>query len=153
MFVLHLKIHLDGHFSTWMHFMMSIKTAKWQRFGLISWVLFLFFLHFFFLSHVNKLYHFCPEVIFNPDSSESTMQYHANELLPLEDELVVTKVISHLSNIIKDFEKARVVKKEIARFPKSLTHFFPGIFNVIIALLQHACLCIFEVKVIILDSF
>lgn len=63
------------------------------------------------------------------DSEVTTIRadfYHANELLPLEDELVVTKVISHLSNIIKDFEKARVVKKEIARFPKSLTHFFPG---------------------------
>ncbi|XP_058004588.1 uncharacterized protein LOC110650347 isoform X2 [Hevea brasiliensis] len=63
------------------------------------------------------------------DSEVTTIRvdfYHANELLPLQDELVVTKVISLLSNIIKDFEKAKVIEKEIARFPKSLTHFFPG---------------------------
>ncbi|KAL0365692.1 UNVERIFIED_CONTAM: hypothetical protein Sangu_0666800 [Sesamum angustifolium] len=54
------------------------------------------------------------------------MQYHANDLLPLKDEKIVEKVMSWLSRCIKDFENATVVDKEIGRFPKFLTHFFPG---------------------------
>ncbi|CAK9147103.1 unnamed protein product [Ilex paraguariensis] len=53
-------------------------------------------------------------------------KYHANELLPLKDEQVVAKVLSRLSKCIKDFDNASVIDKEIERFPKSLTHFFPG---------------------------
>lgn len=56
----------------------------------------------------------------------SRTQFLANELLPLKDEDVVAKAISCLSKCIKDFEDATVIDKEIARFPKSLTHFFPG---------------------------
>lgn len=54
------------------------------------------------------------------------MQYHANELLPLKDELLIEKVMSYLSKCIKDLDSATVVDKEIGRFPKRLTHFFPG---------------------------
>ncbi|PQQ14452.1 uncharacterized protein Pyn_20081 [Prunus yedoensis var. nudiflora] len=56
----------------------------------------------------------------------SDEQYRANELLPLEDEQIVSKVTSYLSNCIKDFKNATVTDKEIGRFPNSLTHFFPG---------------------------
>ncbi|XVF67966.1 hypothetical protein PTKIN_Ptkin10aG0164600 [Pterospermum kingtungense] len=52
--------------------------------------------------------------------------YHANELLPLKDELLIEKVMSYLSKCTKDFESATVVDKEIGRFPKRLAHFFPG---------------------------
>ncbi|KAF7810761.1 NAD(P)-binding domain containing protein [Senna tora] len=52
--------------------------------------------------------------------------YRANELLPLKDEQIITKVTSCLSKYIKDFEVASVVDKEIGRYPNSLTHFFPG---------------------------
>ncbi|KAE8655609.1 Detected protein of unknown function [Hibiscus syriacus] len=52
--------------------------------------------------------------------------YHANELLPLEDELVVEKVMSYLSKCIDGLERANVVDKEIRRFPNGLTHIFPG---------------------------
>ncbi|XAR59858.1 Phytoene desaturase (zeta-carotene-forming) [Bertholletia excelsa] len=52
--------------------------------------------------------------------------FQANELLPLKDEDVTAKVMSYLSRCIKEFENAAVVEKEIGRFPKSLTHFFPG---------------------------
>ncbi|EOX97594.1 Phytoene desaturase 3 [Theobroma cacao] len=55
--------------------------------------------------------------------------YHANELLPLKDELVVEKVMSYLSKCIKDLEGATVVDEEIQRFPKRLTHFFPGLYK------------------------
>ncbi|KAH7834243.1 hypothetical protein Vadar_014095 [Vaccinium darrowii] len=63
------------------------------------------------------------------DEAKTVIQaefFHANELLPLKDEDVVAKVMSHLSNCIKDLENATVIDKEIRRFPKSLTHFFPG---------------------------
>ncbi|XP_057966422.1 uncharacterized protein LOC131156618 isoform X2 [Malania oleifera] len=52
--------------------------------------------------------------------------YHANELLLLKDEVIVPKVMSYMSKCIKDFENSTVVVKEIRRYPKSLTHFFPG---------------------------
>ncbi|XP_057966427.1 uncharacterized protein LOC131156618 isoform X6 [Malania oleifera] len=53
-------------------------------------------------------------------------KYHANELLLLKDEVIVPKVMSYMSKCIKDFENSTVVVKEIRRYPKSLTHFFPG---------------------------
>ncbi|KAL5791235.1 hypothetical protein ACOSQ2_006123 [Xanthoceras sorbifolium] len=52
--------------------------------------------------------------------------YHANELLPLKDEHVLEKVMSCLSKCIKDFDTATVTDKQIQRFPKFLTHYFPG---------------------------
>lgn len=52
--------------------------------------------------------------------------YHANELLLLKDEDIIAKVTSYLSRYIKDFENASVIDKDIRRYPKSLTHFFPG---------------------------
>ncbi|KAK0583121.1 hypothetical protein LWI29_033557 [Acer saccharum] len=52
--------------------------------------------------------------------------YHANELLPLKDEHVLAKVMSCLSKCIKEFDTASVTDKQIRRFPKSLTHYFPG---------------------------
>ncbi|CAA0807720.1 Unknown protein [Striga hermonthica] len=52
--------------------------------------------------------------------------YHANELMPLKDEKIVEKVMSWLSRCIDDFENAIVVDKEIGRYPKLHTHFFPG---------------------------
>ena len=54
------------------------------------------------------------------------VQYHANDLLPLKDEIIVKRVMSCLSKCIGDFEKAVVVDKDIERFPKYLPHFFPG---------------------------
>lgn len=54
------------------------------------------------------------------------MQYHATDLLPLKDERIVGKVMSCLSNCIKDIKNATVTDREIERLPKSLTHFFPG---------------------------
>jgi len=54
------------------------------------------------------------------------LQYHANVLLPLNDEQIATKVKSYLSKYIKELGDAQVIDKEISRFPNSLTHFFPG---------------------------
>uniref|UniRef100_A0A2P2MG77 Uncharacterized protein LOC8283661 isoform X1 n=1 Tax=Rhizophora mucronata TaxID=61149 RepID=A0A2P2MG77_RHIMU len=52
--------------------------------------------------------------------------YYASELLRLGDDEVVKKVMTCLSQCIKDFETASVMDKQIERFPKSMTHFFPG---------------------------
>lgn len=63
------------------------------------------------------------------DDPATTVQaefYYANEFLPLSDELVVEKVRSYLSRCVEDFKDARVIDKEIRRYPQSLTHFFPG---------------------------
>lgn len=52
--------------------------------------------------------------------------YHANAFLPLNDEQIAAKVMVYLSKSIKELQDAQVIDKEITRFPKSLTHFFPG---------------------------
>lgn len=54
------------------------------------------------------------------------MQYHANDLLSLKDDKIIEKVMFWLSKCVKDFENAMVIDKEIRRFPKILTHYFPG---------------------------
>lgn len=55
--------------------------------------------------------------------------YHATVLLPLNDEQIAAKVKSYLSKYIKEVGDAQLIDKEIARFPNSLTHFFPGSYN------------------------
>lgn len=55
--------------------------------------------------------------------------YHATVLLPLNDEQIAAKVKSYLSKYIKGVGDAQLIDKEIARFPNSLTHFFPGSYN------------------------
>ncbi|CAO2815648.1 unnamed protein product [Amaranthus hypochondriacus] len=52
--------------------------------------------------------------------------YHAKAFLPLTDEQIAAKSMSYLSNYIKELADARIIDKEITRFPNSLTHFFPG---------------------------
>ncbi|ERM96271.1 hypothetical protein AMTR_s00001p00161700 [Amborella trichopoda] len=52
--------------------------------------------------------------------------YHANQFLPLKDEVIVGKVKSYLARCINEFEVAAVVDQVVVRFPKSVTHFFPG---------------------------
>ncbi|KAF4382449.1 hypothetical protein G4B88_011401 [Cannabis sativa] len=56
---------------------------------------------------------------------DNPVSYHANELLPLKDEFIVSKAMSYLSNIINGLENCTITQKEIKRFPKSLPHFFP----------------------------
>lgn len=52
--------------------------------------------------------------------------YHANQFLPLNDDQIVEKVKAYLTTCIKEFGKANVVDQAVVRFPKSVTHFFPG---------------------------
>ncbi|KAK6916744.1 Amine oxidase [Dillenia turbinata] len=52
--------------------------------------------------------------------------YYANELLLLSDELIIAKVMTYLSKVHQDFENVAVTNKVVGRYPKSLSHFFPG---------------------------
>ncbi|KAG9442876.1 hypothetical protein H6P81_018730 [Aristolochia fimbriata] len=52
--------------------------------------------------------------------------YYANQLLPLTDEQIVSKAKSYLSKCVKEFEDASVMQQEVFKYPKSVTHFFPG---------------------------
>ncbi|XP_019166201.1 PREDICTED: uncharacterized protein LOC109162020 isoform X1 [Ipomoea nil] len=72
---------------------------------------------------LNAIYDDCKD---NPSTMIQADFYHATDLLPLKDERIVGKVMSCLSNCIKDFENATVIDREVERLPKSLTHFFPG---------------------------
>ncbi|GAB2218068.1 hypothetical protein Droror1_Dr00001285 [Drosera rotundifolia] len=52
--------------------------------------------------------------------------YCANKFLPLSDEQIASKVISYLSKCVRGLENVKIVDKEIRRYPKSLSHLFPG---------------------------
>lgn len=52
--------------------------------------------------------------------------YHANQFLPLTDDQVVEKVKRYLTTCIADFGNAQVIDHAVVRFPKAVTHFFPG---------------------------
>jgi uncharacterized protein with NAD-binding domain and iron-sulfur cluster len=53
-------------------------------------------------------------------------QYHANQFLPLSDDQIVKKVKEYLATCINGFRDAEVVDQAVVRFPKAVTHFFPG---------------------------
>ncbi|XP_048337346.2 uncharacterized protein LOC107427368 isoform X2 [Ziziphus jujuba] len=75
---------------------------------------------FFHLNAIHDEYKDNPVTVLQADF------YHASEFLPQNDEQLVTKVICYLTKCIKDFENAVVMDREIKKYPKSLTHFFPG---------------------------
>ncbi|MBD2461400.1 FAD-dependent oxidoreductase [Oscillatoria sp. FACHB-1407] len=52
--------------------------------------------------------------------------YHANQLLPLEDEQIVAKVHRDLATCVPAFHDATVVDHSVVRLPKAVTHFSPG---------------------------
>ncbi|MDX2217313.1 MAG: FAD-dependent oxidoreductase [Oculatellaceae cyanobacterium bins.114] len=52
--------------------------------------------------------------------------YHANQLLPLEDEQIVAKVHRDLTTCVPAFHSATVVDHSIVRLSKAVTHFSPG---------------------------
>ncbi|MCL6436911.1 MAG: FAD-dependent oxidoreductase [Leptolyngbyaceae cyanobacterium HOT.MB2.61] len=52
--------------------------------------------------------------------------YHANQLLPMDDEQIVAKVHRDLTTCISAFGSAKVVDSSIVRLPKAVTHFSPG---------------------------
>lgn len=61
-------------------------------------------------------------------------QYHANQFLPLSDDQIVKKVKEYLATCINGFRDAEVVDQAVVRFPKAVTHFFPGMCFLLIIL-------------------
>ncbi|WOL16799.1 hypothetical protein Cni_G25587 [Canna indica] len=52
--------------------------------------------------------------------------YYATQLLSLNDEQIVAKVMAYLSSCVKEFKEVIVVQQNVIRHAKSATHFFPG---------------------------
>jgi len=52
--------------------------------------------------------------------------YNASELLPLSDEAIVARVLSHLRECEPGFRDARVVDSAVLRAPEAVTHFAVG---------------------------
>jgi len=52
--------------------------------------------------------------------------YHANQLLPLDDEQIIAKVHQDLTTCIPQFQQAKVIDSSVVRLPKAVTHFSPG---------------------------
>ncbi|RZS11498.1 hypothetical protein BHM03_00042844 [Ensete ventricosum] len=66
-----------------------------------------------------------------------SLQYYANQLLPLKDEQIVKKVVAYLSGCVEEFKEAIVMQQNVVRHAKSVTHFFPG--NVVIPKFWNVC--------------
>lgn len=52
--------------------------------------------------------------------------YHANQLLVMDDEQIVTKVHQDLATCVTGFRSAKVVDRSIVRLSRAVTHFAPG---------------------------
>jgi uncharacterized protein with NAD-binding domain and iron-sulfur cluster len=52
--------------------------------------------------------------------------YHANQLLPLDDEQIIAKVHRDLATCVPQFRNAKVIDSSVVRLPKAVTHFSPG---------------------------
>lgn len=52
--------------------------------------------------------------------------YHANQLLPMEDEAILAMIQKDLTTCISEFREAKIVDHHIVRLPKAVTHFAPG---------------------------
>ncbi|NET09326.1 MAG: NAD(P)-binding protein [Merismopedia sp. SIO2A8] len=52
--------------------------------------------------------------------------YHADQLLPMSDEQLLSKVHQDLTTCISDFGDAQIVDHSIIRLPNAVTHFSPG---------------------------
>ncbi|MBF2073210.1 MAG: FAD-dependent oxidoreductase [Synechococcales cyanobacterium C42_A2020_086] len=52
--------------------------------------------------------------------------YHANQLLPMEDEQIIAKVQRDLAVCVPEFAHAQVIDSSVIRLPRAVTHFAPG---------------------------
>lgn len=52
--------------------------------------------------------------------------YHANQLLPMEDEQIIAKVQRDLAVCVPEFAQAQVIDSSVIRLPRAVTHFAPG---------------------------
>lgn len=52
--------------------------------------------------------------------------YHANQLLPMTDEQIITKVHKDLGTCVNNFQYAKVIDYSVIRVRQGVTHFAPG---------------------------
>jgi uncharacterized protein with NAD-binding domain and iron-sulfur cluster len=52
--------------------------------------------------------------------------YHANQLIPLDDEAIVAKVQKDLATCVPEFRNAKIIDSSVIRLPQAVTHFAPG---------------------------
>ncbi len=52
--------------------------------------------------------------------------YHANQLLPMDDQEMIAKVHRDLTTCVPQFRDAKVIDSSVVRLPKAVTHFSPG---------------------------
>ena len=52
--------------------------------------------------------------------------YHANQLLPLDDNAIALKVQKDLTTCIPGFRDAQIIDSSVIRLPQAVTHFAPG---------------------------
>lgn len=75
---------------------------------------------FFDLNALHDEYRDVPETVIEADF------YHANQLLPMSDEEIVSLVQDYLSTCIPEFRAARICDRSVIRLSKAVTHFSPG---------------------------
>ena len=75
---------------------------------------------FFDLNDLQDEYRDEPNTVIEADF------YHANQLLPMSDEQIVSKVHRDVTTCIPSFGAAKVVDSSVIRVKEGVTHFFPG---------------------------
>ena len=75
---------------------------------------------FFDLNDLQDEYRDEPNTVIEADF------YHANQLLPMSDEQIISKVHRDVTTCIPSFGAAKVVDSSVIRVKEGVTHFFPG---------------------------
>lgn len=75
---------------------------------------------FFDLNSLHDQYQDAPGSVIEADF------YHANQLLPLDDQEIVALVKHDLALCVPDFWDASVIDQSVIRLPRAVTHFAPG---------------------------
>jgi uncharacterized protein with NAD-binding domain and iron-sulfur cluster len=75
---------------------------------------------FFDLNALHDEYCNVPETVIEADF------YHANQLLPMSDEEIVSLVQDYLTTCIPEFRAAKISDRSVIRLSKAVTHFAPG---------------------------
>ncbi|PSM50832.1 amine oxidase [Chroococcidiopsis sp. CCALA 051] len=75
---------------------------------------------FFDLNALHDEYRDVPETVIEADF------YHANQLLPMSDEEIVSLVQDYLTTCVPEFQAAKICDRSIIRLSRAVTHFAPG---------------------------
>jgi uncharacterized protein with NAD-binding domain and iron-sulfur cluster len=75
---------------------------------------------FFDLNALHDEYRDVPETVIEADF------YHANQLLPMSDEEIVSLTKDYLTTCIPEFREAKISDRSVIRLSRAVTHFAPG---------------------------